>query len=364
MRLLNIQYFRALAALMVVVYHLQPQLERMGYTVLPASWLMAGVDIFFVISGFIMWWTTPGDRMTPGIFMRRRILRIVPLYWAFTALFVFVLLVAPKLMQSGAFDLPHAIASFFFFPYPHPVTGGAFPVVSPGWTLNFEMYFYVIFALCLFLPRPRRFVALISGMLGMVVLGAVLRPQSLAGAFYTSPLILEFLLGVVIARATERGILMPRIVAPVALVVGFVAIPVLSGFQSAMVVFTEQGARAVTWGIPAGLLIYAAVSIEASKPVRQWDWLLFLGNASFSIYVSHQLTMSAVGQGWHRLIGGGSTLAYFGFCIVGTAACVTAGCMCYQYIEQPLNRWARRGLDATLPVAAQVKSQSGGKRVR
>lgn len=129
---------------MVVVYHLKPQLERMNASLLPADWLSAGVDLFFVISGFIMWWTTSGIEITPGRFMLKRVHRIVPLYWAVTGFYVVVLLVAPRFMQTGALDPAHAIASFLFIPWQHPVLAPAYPLVTPGWTLNYEMFFYVV----------------------------------------------------------------------------------------------------------------------------------------------------------------------------------------------------------------------------
>src|SRR5690242_10880579 len=103
----SIQYLRAIAAFSVVVYHLEPQLRRMGYDGFWPGGLAGGVDIFFVISGFIMWMTTYGRRVTTLQFYRRRIVRIVPLYWLVTTFTVAAMLIAPSTLQSGRFDLHH-----------------------------------------------------------------------------------------------------------------------------------------------------------------------------------------------------------------------------------------------------------------
>lgn len=341
---------------MVVVFHLQPQLERMGYTVLPGDWFMAGVDIFFVISGFIMWWTTRDIEITPLNFMKRRFLRIAPLYWAITLFYVVILLVAPSLMQTGRFDPRHVISSFLFLPYVHPVSGGQYPLVVPGWTLNFEMYFYVIFAACLWLPRNLRLGALIVLLAGLVAIGAVWQPRDSWGYFYTSPLILEFLLGILLAECTARRLMAKLALVPVLLVVGFGAIPLTSHYVYPLLIdmsLTPRGARAVTWGIPAGVLIYAAVSAETRITIPRRDWLLFLGNASFSIYVTHQLTMSAAGQVWRRVIGGETAISYVGFCLFGLSIAIGLGCLSHRFVERPLNRWARLGLDHA--AAAQAR---------
>ena len=141
----SIQYLRGIAALMVVLLHVRVQLGRMGYGGYWPEFLMAGVDIFFVISGFIMWVTTFDGSTTPWQFLFRRFVRIIPVYWLLTTTTVAVMLVAPSAVQSGRFDSIHVLSSYLFIPTVHPLTGMMEPVLIPGWTLNYEMFFYIIF---------------------------------------------------------------------------------------------------------------------------------------------------------------------------------------------------------------------------
>src|SRR5438045_2337056 len=142
-----IQMLRGIAASMVVFVHLDVQLARLGYRTLGSGWLATGVDIFFVISGFIMWVSVERrPDMTAGTFLRNRLIRIVPLYWLVSAGVLTMTFAAPQLLHTTVFSAPHAIASFLFLPARHPVVGNFWPLLIPGWTLDYEMLFYVLFA--------------------------------------------------------------------------------------------------------------------------------------------------------------------------------------------------------------------------
>lgn len=337
MQIVSIQHLRGIAALMVVVFHLGPQLERMGVTALPPNWLAAGVDLFFVISGFIMWWTTYGVEITPGRFMLKRIHRIVPLYWAISSFYVLVLLVAPRFMQSGAFDPAHVAASYFFLPWPHPVVDANHPLVTPGWTLNYEMFFYLVFAVGLFLPGRRARLAAVAAMLcALVLAGLVFRPQGAQLQAYTATILLEFLFGMGIAALAARGALLPAAAALACIALGAAA---WVGFDR----FNTQGTRFLFWGLPAMLIVYGAVSWERRRSVPAWPLLLLFGNASYSIYISHQLSLSAAGQAWRRAVGDLPPLAAtLGFGLFGVVVSVVVGLLCYALVERPLGRWTGR----------------------
>src|SRR5262245_49156587 len=134
MEYVGIQYLRGIAATMVVLYHLRVPLERLGYGGAWPEWLASGVDIFFVVSGFIMWVTTFRAAPSPGTFYYKRIVRIVPLYWLLTSVIVMALLIVPSSVSSGRFELDHVITSYLFVPAIHPVTGKYEPVLIAGWT--------------------------------------------------------------------------------------------------------------------------------------------------------------------------------------------------------------------------------------
>ncbi|MEG8039988.1 acyltransferase [Sphingomonas sp. LR60] len=145
----NIQYLRAVAALMVVFHHARNPLAGgfnplLGYTIGEA-----GVDIFFVISGFIM--LTIGVKEQVGTFISRRLVRIYPLYWIACFLTLFVLIASKK---ENLF-VGHVIKSFLLIPYYNPIHGGEiWPILVPGWTLSYELFFYGIFAIGLVAKKP------------------------------------------------------------------------------------------------------------------------------------------------------------------------------------------------------------------
>ena len=159
------------------------QLARLGYQGHWPEVFNSRVDIFFVISGFIMWVTTVGRTLSPQEFLYRRLVRIVPLYWLVTAFTVLVMVVAPQAMQSSRFDLAHVVASFAFWPALHPVTGHYAPVLIPGWTLNYEMFFYVVFAACLLLRPAHRLPAIVLVLTGCIALPLIV--PAATGGFYT-----------------------------------------------------------------------------------------------------------------------------------------------------------------------------------
>ena len=119
-------------------------------------WLFgqAGVDIFFVISGFIMWVTTHDRPTTPLRFMTNRIVRIVPLYWLITLAVAAMAFAVPSLFRGVVLTPEHVIKSLLFIPHYYPgMPTRVWPLLLPGWTLNYEMVFYLVFAIALLLPR-------------------------------------------------------------------------------------------------------------------------------------------------------------------------------------------------------------------
>jgi exopolysaccharide production protein ExoZ len=292
MELLSIQYLRAGAAIAVVIFHIETQLSRMGFAGDWPKWLAAGVDIFFVVSGFIMVLTTRSRSLSPGEFYWRRFVRIVPLYWTVTTLVVTVQLLKPEWLQSARFDSVHAISSYFFVPSRHPVLGTMEPVLVPGWTLNYEVFFYIIFGFTLLLPPRIRLTVLSMILLAFVGLGVVIPTELSVLSFYTSNLLLEFVFGAIIANIYLRGLRISGALAWAAFVAGL-----------AMLVLSDlvETPRAFGFGLPAALIVFGAVELEAGGRVRSHQVPRFLGDASYSIYLVHGIALSALGQIWRKL---------------------------------------------------------------
>src|SRR5262245_17640204 len=177
--ILEIQILRAVAALAVVVMHIGTELRYWGKATI--SWTdvgNAGVDLFFVISGFIMVfiaWNRFGHRDAPVDFFARRLIRIVPLYWLVTTGYVL----------AGSFPTRRIVTSYLFVP-DFSTNAAPLPVVLQGWTLNFEMFFYLVLAVALLLPR-RAALTCVSALLAALVLVNV--------PYYGQSVILEFVLG-------------------------------------------------------------------------------------------------------------------------------------------------------------------------
>lgn len=187
----NIQCLRAIAAYMVVVYHarlLTPIGDQVSF-----EFGNAGVDIFFFISGFII--NHVGARTdvgAPARFLLKRAIRIVPLYWLLTVLVGVAGQVAPSLAGAGGRpDVTRIAQSLFFVPY-YDDTGEMHPVLFMGWTLNFEVFFYLLFAAALLIRHEMtRLIVLSATLVALVAAGVLLDPRGAAATTYTHPLLLD-----------------------------------------------------------------------------------------------------------------------------------------------------------------------------
>lgn len=337
--LIGIQYARALAAMMVVVFHLQPQFLRMGFA--PPMWsgLAGGVDIFFVISGLIMWITTCDREITPLTFLGRRFMRIVPLYWMATTVSVVLMILVPSVLQTARFDLAHVIASYAFLAWRNPGTGAFEPVVIPGWTLNYEMAFYLAFAALLLVRRSLRLP------LAAMLFSAFVALGSLSGGaedsrmgFYTSPLMLEFVFGMALGELHVRSGLLPRLGRRGA------AIAVLGGL-AALIAGPDLAPalpRFILFGVPAVAVVAGMLALDILGAVRENRLLLLLGNASYSLYLTHPFVLSALGQIWRKghldALPAGLGL----FAVVGVLLCCLFAALSYWLAELPLMAFFQR----------------------
>jgi exopolysaccharide production protein ExoZ len=333
-RVVTIQYLRAIAASLVVLHHAFSVPPLVAFY--PRPYGSYGVDLFFVISGYIMWSTTADGTRGPRRFWAARIVRIVPLYWVFTTLYVAVALVVPSALFSGALDPTHILKSYLFIPAAHPATGLVLPVYMLGWTLNYEMFFYLVFGLCLFIPAPgARLSVLVSALALLVATGAVARPGGAVAKIYTNPLLLEFAAGAVLARITA-GRHAARPAVGWSLTVGALC--------WLLVAYTRETLPSliVAHAIPAIATVAGALILEPWARQRPNALGLFLGNASYSLYLAHPFAQRA----WYFLaarIFGTTSLASEVFLLISmVVAGLVGGALTYLFVERPLLLIGRR----------------------
>lgn len=330
--LVAIQYLRALAAIMVVVFHLVSQLRRMGYSGYWPMGLSSGVDIFFVISGLIMWVTTSGRRIGVLDFWRRRLTRIVPLYWLLSTVAVLVMLIAPHQLQTARFELHHVVFSYLFIPSMHPVLHSLEPIIIPGWTLNYEMFFYLIFGLWLLVPEKFRFAGVGVVILALVMLGVLTNASSVrAEGFYTSSIMLEFLIGIGLGVLITQREVLDRLKVPLAWLL--LAIGLLLAVCLPMAY--PATARVITRGLPSGLIVAATIGLELNQGIGKFRWGHLLGDASYSLYLVQFWTLAAFSLVWNKLFNDGA-LAMITYCVCATIGTVIAGVLCHLLIEKRL----------------------------
>ncbi|HEX4301330.1 MAG TPA: acyltransferase [Rhizomicrobium sp.] len=332
---ISIQYLRAIAALMVVVFHVFSEMTHFGYRGEWHVFLASGVDIFFVISGFIMWYITSADTISPAAFYRKRIARIVPLYWLMTSAVVAVFLIRPQLLSTTRLTFGRVICSFLFIPFPSSLPPHKLePVLVTGWTLNYEMFFYLIFGLCLFLPRERRFFALIAVLLACVTCQQFHPAENSLGEFYSSSILLEFGGGVAIAYAFSRGRVLGLVPSLALVPLGAIS----------LILFASNDAlpALITRGLPALAIVAGAISIEQQYRIPNLRIPRLFGDASYSIYLSHALVLSAITQLWRRVEPSNATWNLVLFALLATLTASLAGLAVYRWIEVPLQALVHR----------------------
>jgi len=320
--LISIQYLRAAAALGVVVWHAQGQVGLPNTQV-----LQAGIEVFFVISGYVMWLILSERPVSPWVFLQKRLTRVVPLYWLLTTFMVVLLLISPQLLQSTRFDLPHIIASYLFVAWPNPVEGvGLKPVMIPGWTLNYEMAFYVLLAVGLAMKTAWRGAFVIGALLLLTTLSVLPLPPIFR--FYASPFMAEMALGVGLAMVMPH---IPRAwLAHGGAVFALGCGLLILGGQA---IDAEANNRLVLFALPVVLIVAGLIAIEQTGRLASITALKAVGDASYPLYMIHPVLLSAMAQGL-RLTG----LEAPPWVYVGGAIMVTSivGWFAHVTLERPL----------------------------
>ncbi|WP_160297787.1 acyltransferase family protein [Devosia chinhatensis] len=336
-KLHTIQYLRAVAATLVLISHalLYPLTGHvLAYGRL--GWL--GVILFFAISGFIMVIVTGQESFDPLGFLKRRIVRVVPLYWAFTGVAALLALLAPGLFKTTIFDLGQLGLSLLFVPFYNPASHGLHPLYKLGWTLNYEMFFYVSFALLAVFSARRRALALTILYVVLATIGSVLHPAGAIPAFYTSYMPLAFVAGVWMGIWSLEGALarwVPRLAGPLLVTV---VLGLGIGFQRDIGV-VEDGLSFVA--LLAAVLALMALSVAFEAKMPRFSILETLGDASYSIYLVHIFAVGAIAGMALKLIGTENDVLVAAILLAAIVGGIGAGLVLYRLVERPLMRSLR-----------------------
>jgi exopolysaccharide production protein ExoZ len=355
MKLSNIQILRALAALAVVFFHVGLETagvcKAVGLSCEQNSWFGAyGVNLFFMISGFIMVvtsWSSFGKPGATRAFLDKRLKRIVPLYWLVTTIAVVGVFFVPSMLNVPVLEPGYVLASYLFWPVER-LNGLVRPIANLGWTLNLEMFFYAVFAVTLFFDRLRGLVAAVVFLIGVVILhttGIFGAQGALAAVplnFWADPIILNFVLGMGVGVVYMRGLRTTIIDNLLLLAIAIACATVVDLNTEMLRAFPENHilprfASALPM-LPVLLIGALGTQLDLGKL-----WVkagLLLGNASYSLYLIHPFALRPFRAIWSKYVG--DTMPVWTFSAVSVLLAFAVGLGCYFVAERPFTNYFAR----------------------
>ena len=279
-----------------------------------------------MISGFVMVYTSWRGQLTAGRFLSRRLIRIYPIYWVVAATYLGLHII---LQTRYSLTVRQVAGAALLLP-------GELPrIIGPGWTLSFEMYFYLCFAIALCAGLRRGIQLLTAFYVLSVGVGILLRPQSSAGHVLTDTLLLEFMAGAWLGYAFSRGLrVQPRIG-------GVMVVTSLLLFASGFWLDYERLPSVVAWGVPSLMLVAGALALERQLQSGIGRAVAKLGDSSYLLYLSHVLVIDVLLATPISLINW-RELALL-MTVALAAACAAIAAVGYEIVELPLLRALKRG---------------------
>jgi exopolysaccharide production protein ExoZ len=325
----SIQFLRFVAAALVVFFHSIGALDRYfpGSISETLHYLagvgMAGVHIFFVISGFVMVYSSfndPSKEFSSTQFAIRRFIRIYPIYIVYALLYLVFHYILSGVQQSTAYEIA---ASLLLLPE------YSSNIIGPGWTLSYEVYFYICFAIFMRLGMKRGLIALTVFFLGCIGLRLFTDIESATLHLLTNPLLLEFLFGAFIGYVALTSNIWPR-TADIMLALALI------GFTISLALGYSRWPSSIVWGIPSALLVGGLIFQEQNGKLCWFiKKLYFLGDSSYSLYLLHILLIDVFFLFALSYIHiSNASAAYFAFLI--TCLCGAVAALAYKFIERHL----------------------------
>ena len=347
----TIQALRFVAALLVVITHATLYThERLDDSLAVWHFGEVGVNVFFTISGFVMIVSTralAGDRDGWKYFAMRRAIRIVPIYWLATTLNLLALLAIPGAVLHSKLEPSSVVLSYLFLPSTNS-DGRVEPLLGVGWTLTFEVFFYALFALALYLRRSP--LTLCGGVLIVLSVGSIARDGDWpAATVYFNPIVLYFLIGMVIASyALDRQVKHCALrLAGILLLFTAVRLATAASNDD-LDVWRDLGQHFAVTGV-----LLAAVTLEPALSGRLPRPVLYLGDASYSLYLFHPMIAPLVPVVLNK-VGIRVPALSVVLCVV---AAIIGSVVIYRFVEGPSVRWLQNRLPyvrRTAPASADV----------
>ncbi|RDI99516.1 acyltransferase [Dyella solisilvae] len=344
----SVQTLRAVAAMSVALMHILFFYgDSMKYIGGPDPWMFhffnfkgfggVGIQIFFVISGFIMAYLNAiAETRTFGAFMGRRLTRIVPLYWVCTLVWSCIL------ADPSFYGARKIIESLLFIPNPDNTA-----VLGPGWSLNFEMMFYALFAFVMLVMR-RSAIWIGVAFLVMHIIGEI------TGFFvfrlFSDAVVTNFLAGIAIFHIHRLDWVKKE---ATAIFVAGVAL-LLSSIYWHMPDASFGARQFVPWGIPSMLIVLGAVSMDVANK-HMWLFrnrmMLALGNASYALYLVHSMCFIGISMLLLYTLAIQKYVGPDGACLIYLVVCCVVGLVVHHLVEKPLNKLVRK---VTAAISAKV----------
>jgi exopolysaccharide production protein ExoZ len=303
-----------------------------------------GIDLFFVISGFILSTIVLRSRERPGThagweFLKRRLIRIFPIYWIFAALTALRLLLAHH--ELGVHYVPSVLL------LPSPIYPRWWLLVPIAWTLVFEMFFYYLLSAIQLVTVKHAVQAMILILGGAVTIGSVYHIRRPYLIVFANPILLEFVFGACIALI-YRSLGRCRLQGIILTVLGVICVIAVklffnNGATSMQMILTDDHVmyRALTWGAAAALVVAGIIFWSPSSKQAAWRGFVAVGDASYSAYLASPLVLEFAARALRAAlrssspVSGGAVLLCW---LVLSSAVLAAGWISYQLIEWPMLR--------------------------
>ena len=338
-QLVGVQALRGIAALLVVFVHYNGTAvsHGFGFPVLADVELgHIGVDIFFVISGFIMELTAGGQPYVKGDtsrFLYRRAVRVLPLYWVLTLVAFGITLVLGS--EINARRTPQQFMMSMLLLPAADTHGQAVYVIAVAWTLTFELYFYLIFAALLRLKTSTRLVLLAALFTASSGIGFLANIQDPLAHVFVDPIVFEFLLGCLLAYALRHRWALGQHTG------WLIAAAAVSAMLLQARLLPSPGMRFIFWGLPAAALVGVVALSAGSIAIQLERPFIYLGNISYSLYLSHFFTIALFVRIHKKLPAMFANSKWFCLCALLLLILAIAHA-CYISIERPFQLWLSR----------------------